>query len=91
MARAKTEIELKLVGAPGDIDAVRLSPTLDEIAAGPVNWERLVSTYYDTPTLVLTASGISLRIRNDQDGAMLSVKREDAAGGVIARLEAERL
>ncbi|MEZ5896166.1 MAG: CHAD domain-containing protein [Parvularculaceae bacterium] len=91
MARAKTEIELKLVGAPGDIDAVRASQMLDQIATGPATWERLVSAYYDTPAHALTAMGISLRLRNDPDGAMLSVKQKDAAGGVIARLEAERL
>ncbi len=91
MARAKTEFELKLVGAAGDIDAVRTSPMLDKIAAGPCNWERLVSTYFDTPARALAALGISLRHRNDPAGIMLSVKKEDAGGGAISRLEVERV
>ena len=91
MARAKTEFELKLVGPASDVAAVRRLAWLEECAAGPDEWERLDSTYYDSADWRLASAGLSLRIRNDPAGKMLTAKFLRRGESPVARLETERL
>lgn len=87
--RSKTELELKLAGAPGDVAALRRSPLIAELAQGEGTAARLVSTYYDTPDASLRAAGISLRLREGAGGRIQTVKREKG-GGAVSREEEEQ-
>jgi len=91
MAQAKTEFELKLTGPERDVIALRSLSLVEECAAGPEEWERLTSIYYDSADGRLAAAGLSLRTRNDPGGEMLSAKLAPKGAGPIARLECERL
>ena len=62
MARGTCEFELKFTGAPGNIAALRESLFLKAVAPGEGAWERLSSTYFDTPDLLLRGMQWSLAI-----------------------------
>ena len=87
--RSKTELELKLTGAPGDVAALRRLPLIVGLAQGEGAAARLVSTYYDTPDASLRAAGISLRLRAGAGGPVQTLKREKG-GGAVARTEEEQ-
>ncbi len=91
MAQAKTEFELKLTGSARDVAALPQLALIREIAAGPDEWERLTSIYYDSADGRLARAGVSLRVRNDPSGKMLSAKIAAAGAAPVARLESERL
>ena len=57
------EIELKLAVDPRDVLRLRDSPILSASSLKHTARQRLVSTYYDTPSLSLLRSGIILRVR----------------------------
>ncbi len=83
MAQSKTEFELKLTGPIADISAVPRLPWLDKIAAGPGAWERLVSTYYDSMERRLANEGLSLRVREEAEGRVLTAKLTPRGGSSL--------
>lgn len=89
--RSKTELELKLAGAPGDVAALRSSSLFEEFARSGEGAARLVSTYYDTPDGALHSAGISLRLREGAGGRIQTLKREKGAGAVSRKEEEQAL
>lgn len=85
---AKTEFELKLVGAPADIAALAASALITRNARGLAETVRLVSTYVDTADGALAAAGFSLRLREGAGGRLQTLKR-DKGGGPVSRREEE--
>lgn len=57
------EIELKLSIAPGDVDAFRQLPLLQEFSSGANDVQELFSTYFDTADLHLKQHRSALRVR----------------------------
>ena len=57
------EIELKLALDPRDVPLLRKSPTLNRIGPGKATRKRIITTYYDTPSLSLLHNAIALRVR----------------------------
>lgn len=89
MARFRKELEIKLVGAPADIAALRRSRVVAALATGEGGWERLISTYYDTNEGALARAGVSLRLREENGRRIQTVKRRCGAGTLV-RKEDER-
>lgn len=89
MAHSKTEFELKLIGPASDIARIPYLHWADEFAAGPGEWTRLVSTYFDSADGRLRAARLSLRIREEAGARTLTAKLA-RGGGAVLRLEAER-
>lgn len=90
MTAAKIEFEVKLVGASADIAALACSPTLRALCDGEPAWERLVTTYFDTPARTLAKRGVTLRLRTDAAGLTQAIKVSRRGEGAVARLEDER-
>ncbi|MGE0408167.1 MAG: CYTH domain-containing protein, partial [Amphiplicatus sp.] len=88
-ARSKEELEIKLQGAAGDIAALRRSHVFASLLAESPSWERLVSTYYDSPDAALSKAGASLRLREEAGGLVQTVKQR-RRNGALCRLEEER-
>ncbi|MEQ8935731.1 MAG: CHAD domain-containing protein [Amphiplicatus sp.] len=86
-AQAGVELEIKLIGAPADVAALRDTALFRKFAAGEGGWERLVSTYYDTEDARLERAGASLRLREEAGGRVQAMKL--AAAGEFGRLEEE--
>lgn len=84
-----TEVELKLAARPADLP--ELTRGLVAMTPGAVrSQERLVSTYYDTPDLVLKQRGLILRVREQGGRFIQAVKADDPAGaGMLSRGEWE--
>ena len=61
--REKIETELKLTFEPEAASCLASHPALKPPCASAPRSERLVSTYFDTPSLELARRGLSLRIR----------------------------
>lgn len=81
------ETELKLLIAPGDVRRLAGHPLLAEVPAGR---QRLLNTYYDTPDLRLSKSGVAVRFRKKGAAWLLTVKSaESASGGLARRSECE--
>lgn len=89
MAHSREELEIKLRGAPGDIAALRHSRLFSDLRDGKGAWERLVSTYYDTPEGVLAKAGGSLRLREEAGRLIQTVKLKRGEGGTLCRDEEE--
>jgi triphosphatase len=79
------EIELKLALDPRDVRRLRDSPILRSPGIKHAAPKRLVSTYYDTPSLSLQQRGIILRVRKNGRERVQSVKMNAAEGGGLAR------
>jgi inorganic triphosphatase YgiF len=90
MSRRGTEFEIKLIGAPREVAALRQSARLLKRALAPPSMERLVTTYYDSEGGVLRKSGLSLRLREENSGRVQCVKLEAKGGGALRRYEEER-
>lgn len=84
-----TETELKLSARPADLP--RLRHALLEIASDAVGvQQRLLSTYYDTPELLLKKRALTLRVREEGGRFVQTVKAGDVAGAdVLSRGEWE--
>jgi inorganic triphosphatase YgiF len=87
MALTGQELEIKLRGSADDVAALRRSRLMTALNTGDSAWERLVSTYYDTPDGTLAKAGTSLRLREGADGLKQTVKSRN---GSFARHEEER-
>jgi len=84
------EIELKLAVDPGDVLRLRGSPILRAPNLKHMARQRLVSTYYDTPSFSLQRSGIMLRVRKIGRERVQSVKMNAAeSAGLARRIELE--
>ncbi len=84
MARGEIETELKFTGAPGDVAALPESLFMKAMVQGRGGeWERLSSTYYDTPDLALEQAGLSLRLREENGARVQAVKRPRGEGAII--------
>jgi inorganic triphosphatase YgiF len=68
------EIELKFAVDPRDVPRLRESPILRASSLKHTARQRLVSTYYDTPSFSLLRSGIILRVRKIGRERVQSVK-----------------
>lgn len=90
MANSGEELEIKLQGAAADISALRRSRLFASLRNSKSTWERLVSTYYDSPDGALQRAGASLRLREEAGGLVQTIKHKSANGGALARLEDER-
>lgn len=86
----KIELELKLTGAAEDVARLRASPLISALRDGPETFERLVTTYYDTPRGDLAAAGLSLRLREEGGRRVQTMKRAGPGGSTVARREEER-
>lgn len=84
------EVEIKLTGAAADVLALRDSRLFSGRRAGRRRHERLVATYYDTPSGDLEAAGVTLRVREEDGVRIQTVKKAGAGGSTFARLEEER-
>ena len=75
-------MELKLSARPADLP--RLRHALHEIAPDAASGEqRLLSTYYDTPELLLKKRALTLRVREQSGRFIQTVKAGDPAGADI--------
>ncbi|MDP2247769.1 MAG: CYTH domain-containing protein [Nitrosomonadales bacterium] len=84
------EIELKLRLNPIDIVRLKRSHLVRQHLVGKPRTRKLVSIYYDTPTLQLMRAAISLRIRHMSGKWYQSVKTTGTAvAGLHSRLEWE--
>jgi inorganic triphosphatase YgiF len=86
----KIELELKLTGAAEDVARLRASSLIRALGDGPETFERLVTTYYDTPRGDLAAAGLSLRLREEGGRRVQTMKRAGPGGSTVARREEER-
>lgn len=87
MAHSGEELEIKLKGAAADVAALSRSRLFAALADGAFSWERLISTYYDTPDEALAKAGASLRVREEAGGLVQTAKRRN---GSFARHEDEQ-
>lgn len=55
------------------------------LAPLPVQTCRLLNTYFDTPDKALAAQGAALRFRKKRGQWLMTVKRDDTAGGALTR------
>src|SRR5499433_1222196 len=75
-----TEVELKLAASTADLP--ELKRALVEMAPTSTGAQsRLISTYYDTPNLALKRQGLTLRVREQGDRFIQTVKAGDPGGG----------
>src|SRR3712207_4232972 len=79
------EIELKLVVGREHLGTLRQHPLLE---GRPAERSKLEAVYYDTPKDRLARSGMSLRVRQEGDRRLQTVKAE-ASGGLVDRGEWE--
>jgi inorganic triphosphatase YgiF len=78
--RISTEVELKL--AASAVYLPELKRALAEMAPeADSSCRRLISTYYDTPDLALKRRGLTLRVREQGDRFIQTVKAGDLSGG----------
>jgi inorganic triphosphatase YgiF len=71
---AGEEIELKLAMAPNRIERVRRNPAVRLHACGRSQSKTLISTYFDTPDLLLSKHRIALRVRRTGHQFLQTVK-----------------
>ncbi len=69
-----TETELKLALSPDAAKKLLKAKRVKRLQVGPAKHRRLVSTYFDTPRHVLRKSGIALRLRNDGNHQIQTIK-----------------
>jgi triphosphatase len=82
--KPNTEIELKFLLRPVAMEAILQAPAL--LAAGAPHLSTLRSVYFDTPDLALRRKGVVLRLRQDAERTIQTVK---SAGTALGRGEWE--
>ena len=81
-----TEFELKFVGSSAAVAAVPQGRFFRALKSESAAWNRLTSTYYDTPGRALKQHAISLRLREDGGHLVQAVKHTN---GVVLIERAE--
>lgn len=89
MKLSSAETELKLALSPSVAGSVLSVPALERNRAGRSKSQRLVTTYYETPGKDLARQGVSLRIRQEDDRRIQTVKAEGKNSVANARGEWE--
>jgi triphosphatase len=89
-AAVQREIELKFEADPDSFDRLlalpSLQPTLEDLRTASLR-----SIYFDTPDHALREAGISLRIREDGNGRIQTIKAARAPSGIaLDRMEWEK-
>lgn len=79
MTTGSTEFELKFTSPPADLGQLPESSFIAAVAGDRGGWERLTSTYFDTPDGDLAAQGLSLRLREEGADFIQAVKRNGAS------------
>lgn len=85
-----TEIELKLLLQPSELAKLLTLDVFTQAVRPDSRRERqLVSTYYDTQEMALTAHGIAYRVRDKGDGSFEATVKtsKKSSGGLSERLE----
>lgn len=83
----RIEFELKFTGAPADLAALPMSDFFAAVAPDGGAWERLSSSYYDTPEGALAREGLSLRLREEGAALIQAVKAKGADAASRFELE----
>jgi inorganic triphosphatase YgiF len=84
------EIELKLAVQPADLARLRRHSGLKALRLGRPTTRQLTSVYFDTPTLALSAQGITVRVRQVGRTHLQTVKTAgDRTAGLFCRREWE--
>ena len=83
------EIELKLRASPQAVELLLASPLLAAGIPGLASAQSLDAAYYDTIDLRLQKRGVSLRVRQEGDRFVQTVKTNSSATGALDRLEWE--
>ncbi|CAO3422718.1 CYTH and CHAD domain-containing protein [Azospirillum endophyticum] len=73
------EVELKLHAAPADLARVATLPGLVALADGPATTRRLRTAYFETPDFKLAANGVALRVRQEGDRFVQTLKTVNSA------------
>ena len=89
MKFSSAETELKLALSPSVAKSVFSLPALKQKGVAKPKSQRLVATYYDTPEKDLARRGLSLRIRQENDKRVQTVKATGDAGVANSRGEWE--
>lgn len=76
---AVREVEMKLHLDPRDLGRVPALPALRELADGEPATQTLRTVYFDTPDLRLFANGIALRVRQEGDRFIQTLKTVNSA------------
>jgi triphosphatase len=77
-----TEVELKLAASAAYLPELKRA-LADMAPEADSSRRRLISTYYDTPDLALKRRGLTLRVREQGDRFIQTVKAEDLDGSDI--------
>lgn len=77
-AAASREIELKLLAAAADLDRLARWAAARWRLLAPVETSRVVTDYYDAPDLALAAAGVAVRLRQDGERRLLTIKTQSA-------------
>lgn len=85
-AGEQQEIELKLEFDPAD--GALIEACLSRLQPQPLT-QSLISTYYDTPNFALRDAGIALRVRQQPDRFVQTIKAGDGSGVLFDRSEWE--
>ncbi|WP_173581752.1 CYTH and CHAD domain-containing protein [Acetobacter musti] len=80
---APVEIELKLLFPPDARVLIERHPVL-KAAVLPPQAKHLVTTYYDTPDLALSRTGLSLRVRRTGKDRVQTLKSQGAEDGLAS-------
>lgn len=89
-AAAGREIELKLLAARADLDRLARWAAARWRLLAPGETTRVVTEYYDTPDLALAAAGVAVRLRQDGERRLLTVKARAGAHGAESGAAATR-
>lgn len=89
-AAAGREIELKLLAAAADLDRLARWAAARWRLLAPVETTSVVTEYYDSPDLALAATGVAVRLRQDGERRLLTVKTRGGAHGAESGAAATR-